>query len=180
MLQQLEDAVQDVFVECFKADGVLDRVQRGAGGFRPYLYGVARNVALRIETEQTRRREQQACGDLDLNAVADSEANLSRIFDRAWANAILREAAQRMGKQAEAKGTAAARRVQLLRLRFQEGLPIRAIAERWQANAAALHHEYAKARQEFKDALRAVVAYHHPGSENDIDAECANLLSVLG
>jgi RNA polymerase sigma factor (sigma-70 family) len=178
-LQQLDDAVQDVFVECFKAGGVLEQVERGPGGFRPYLYGVARNVALRIETKQARRREQPPTSDVDLNAVADSEAGLSRIFDRAWAKGILREAAERMRQQAEAKDTAAVRRVELLRLRFQRGLPVRAIAEHWQTDAATLHHEYAKARQEFKAALRAAVAYHHPEAENSIDQECANLLACL-
>ena len=45
-LHDLDDAVQEVFVECFKPDGVLDRADRDRG-FRPFLYGVVRNVALR-------------------------------------------------------------------------------------------------------------------------------------
>jgi RNA polymerase sigma-70 factor (ECF subfamily) len=70
--------------------------------------------------------------------------------------------------------------VELLRLRFQEGLPIREIARRWQIEAAVVHHEYAKARQEFKAALLQVLAFHHPGSAADIEQQCSDLLAILG
>src|SRR6516165_3948292 len=46
----LDDAVQEVFVECFRAGGALDAA--GAGRvphFRAFLYGVVRNVARRFE-----------------------------------------------------------------------------------------------------------------------------------
>jgi RNA polymerase sigma-70 factor (ECF subfamily) len=178
LLGDLEDAVQEVFLECFKPAGALERVDRDRG-FRPFLYGVARHVALRMETARGRRREAPVPGDMDLDEVPGSEARLSQAFDRAWARALLREAAERMGECARTAGAAAGRRVELLRLRFQEGLPIREIAARWQADAAALHHEYARARQEFKAALRDVVAFHHPGAAVDVEQECTNLLALL-
>jgi RNA polymerase sigma-70 factor (ECF subfamily) len=53
------------------------------------------------------------------------------------------------------------------------------LAARWQIDAPELHHEYAKARQEFKAALAEVVAFHHPGTPAEIERECANLLSFL-
>ena len=77
------------------------------------------------------------------------------------------------------RGEAAPRRVELLRLRFHEGMPIREIAGLWGLDAASLHHEYARARQEFRSALRDVIAFHHPGSPEDVDRECAQLLSLL-
>src|SRR6516162_9529533 len=51
LLEYLDDATQEVFVECFREGGVLEAV--GAGrvpGFRPFLYGVVRNVARRFES----------------------------------------------------------------------------------------------------------------------------------
>src|SRR5437870_13493007 len=57
--QHLDDAVQDVFLACFRAGGALDRADADRGDFRPFLYGVARNVALRYEASHARRREQQ-------------------------------------------------------------------------------------------------------------------------
>jgi hypothetical protein len=57
---------------------------------------------------------------------------------------------------------------------------IRALAARWQIEAATLHHEHTKARQEFKAWLADVVAFHHPSSPAEVERECANLLSLLG
>lgn len=172
----LDDAVQEVFIECFKQDGLLVRAERARpGGFRAFLYGAVRNVARRLEA----RRDRHPVGDADLDDIADDEISQSRLFDRAWARSLLREAARRQEENARPAGDAALRRVALLRLRFHDGLPIRAIAERWSVEAAPLHREYAKARQEFKAALAEVVAFHHPGSPAEIERECANLLTLL-
>jgi RNA polymerase sigma-70 factor (ECF subfamily) len=175
--QDLDDAVQEVFVECFKQGGILDRADCGRG-FRPFLIGVIRNVARRWEAERGRQRERQAPGDKDLEGVADDEATPTRAFDRAWARALLREAA-RLLEQHAATDEAARKRAELLRLRFHEGLPIREIARRWQADAAVLHHEYARAREEFRAALAEVVAFHRPGTPSEIEQECASLLALL-
>jgi hypothetical protein len=67
----------------------------------------------------------------------------------------------------------------LLRLRFEENLPIRTIAERWGVDAAVLHHAYALAREDFRKALLEVVAFHHPGSLAEVEREAAGLLKSL-
>jgi RNA polymerase sigma factor (sigma-70 family) len=178
---ELDDAVQEVFVECLKAGGVLERAERGRpGGFRPFLFGVVRHVALRMERAHGRQRERQAPDNFSVEAVADEDDTPSRAFDRAWATALFREAGRLQAQQAESSGPEACRRVELLRLRFHEGLPIREIARRWGTEAAVLHREYAKARQEFKTALMEVVAFHHAGSAAEVELECANLLTYLG
>ncbi|MBN2489659.1 MAG: sigma-70 family RNA polymerase sigma factor, partial [Planctomycetes bacterium] len=60
----LDDAVQDVFVECFKESGVLDRADRiGQGSFRRFLYGVVRNVARRFEERTAGAREAPASAE---------------------------------------------------------------------------------------------------------------------
>jgi RNA polymerase sigma-70 factor (ECF subfamily) len=179
-LQELDDAVQEVFVECFKRGGILERVERGrAGGFRAFLFAVIRHVACRFERSHARGREHQAAGGVDLEQVQGDDVSLSRVFDQAWARALLREAAGRMEERARQAGEAATRRVELLRLRFHDCLPIRDIASRWRTDASVLHHEYARARQEFKAALFEVVAYHHHGSAAEIEQECADLLALL-
>jgi RNA polymerase sigma-70 factor (ECF subfamily) len=143
--QELEDAVQEIFLACFRSDGVLHRADPGrAGGFRPYLYGVTRHVAQRVEERRRRQSAGQAPAEADLEQVADAGKDLERVFDRAWAGALLQEAAARQAEQAQVRGAEAQRRVELLRLRFHEGLPIREIARRWQADAAVLHHQYAR------------------------------------
>src|SRR5262245_8842034 len=46
----LDDAVQEVFVECFRTGGALEAAGDGrVPSFRAFLYGVVRNVARRFE-----------------------------------------------------------------------------------------------------------------------------------
>ena len=82
-------------------------------------------------------------------------------------------------RRASERGPEAVRRVELLRLRFEENLPIRTIAVRWGVPAAGLHHAYALARREFRAVLLEVVAFHHPGSPAEVEQEAAGLLKAL-
>jgi RNA polymerase sigma-70 factor (ECF subfamily) len=178
LIHELDDAVQDVFVECLRSGGILDRAQPDRpGGFRAFLYGLVRNVARRIEA---RRVPHPGGSDaVDPNAIAAREDTLSHVFDRAWAKAIMREAAEHQAAFAAVAGADAMRRLELLRLRFQEDLPIREIAERWHTDAALLHRDYAKARDEFRTALKNVLATHHAIAGEALDRECAELLALL-
>jgi RNA polymerase sigma factor (sigma-70 family) len=179
-LQALDDSVQEVFVECFRRGGVLERVEPGRpAGFRAFLYGVVRVVALRFESARARGREQAPPDGFDPDQVADDETRLSLAFDRAWARALLAEAAGRQAEDAERAGEAALGRVELLRLRFHDGLPIREIARLRGWDPDAVHRDYARARQEFRAALAAVVAFHHPGTPAEVERECAGLLALL-
>jgi DNA-directed RNA polymerase specialized sigma24 family protein len=169
----LDDAVQEVFVECFRQGGALEAA--GAGrvpSFRAFLYGVVRNVARRFESRPVRAAA-------PLPEIQANEEGLSRLFERTWAQAIMTEAAQLQQGRASERGPEAVQRVELLRLRFEEGLPIRAIAERWGVAAAGLHHAYALARQEFRAILLEVVAFHHPGSPAEVEQDAASLLTAL-
>lgn len=167
-----DDAAQDVFVECFRAGGALAKADaERPGGFRAFLLGVVRNVARRHEAKPRQGRP------LDPQLPAD-DPSLSRAFDRAWAQALLREAVRVQTDAADSE--AARRRVELLRLRFHEGRSIRDIAKLWGIEAAKLHHEYATAREEFRQALHQVVAFHHPGATHgEIDHVCEELLAAL-
>jgi RNA polymerase sigma factor (sigma-70 family) len=174
MLGELGDAVQEVFVECFRRGGALEAV--GAGrvpSFRAFLYGVVRNVARRFEAPPA-----HPAGPLPDEIGADEDSQ-SRLFDRAWAQAIMAEAARLQAQRAAQSGPEAVRRVELLRARFEENLPIRAIAERWGVDAATLHRAYALARKEFRAALLEVVAFHSPGGPEALEQEAADLLKAL-
>ena len=64
---QIDDAVQEVFLDLFRADGALQRLQLdGSTSFRHFLFGVVRNVALRYEEryvrEQARRGDESIAG----------------------------------------------------------------------------------------------------------------------
>jgi RNA polymerase sigma-70 factor (ECF subfamily) len=91
----------------------------------------------------------------------------------------VREAVALHARRASERGEDAVRRVEILRLRFAEDLPVREIARRLEADPARVHHQYAQARQEFREVLRDVVRFHHPGEAGAVDAECARLLQAF-
>jgi RNA polymerase sigma-70 factor (ECF subfamily) len=186
--QEIDEASQEVFVEFFRRGGPLERVDRSSGGFRPFLYGVVRNVARRFEqraasphvTPNSDAVPDHRLGGRSADELPADDPTLSFVFDRAWAQAILRDAAQRQREAAGQRGDEAQRRVTLLKLRFQDGLPIRDIAARWQVDAGHVHREYAKARREFHTALQEAVAFHRPGASNaEIEQECLGLLEFF-
>jgi len=181
LLGEMDDAVQDVFLECFRDGGALGRARAdGPGRFRTFLYAVVRNVARRVEEKRGRERLRRSPDAPDAEDLSAHEERLSFVFDRSWAETVLRHAAERQAETARKKGPEAIRRIELMRLRFNEDRPIREIARMWNEDAAVLHHEYARAREEFKTALREEVGFHHSGTPGDIDRECRNLLRFFG
>ena len=95
---ELDDAVQEVFVQCFREGGTLEAA--GAGrvpSFRAFLYGVIRNVARRLESRPVR-----AAGPPP--DVPADDATQSQLFERTWARAIMAEAAQLQRTRAEERG----------------------------------------------------------------------------
>src|SRR5262245_30971633 len=169
----LDDAVQEVFVECFRSGGALEAAgAERVPSFRAFLYGVVRNVARRFESRPVLATSLRS----ELPANEESQ---SRLFERTWAQALMAEAARLQRRQAGERGPKAVQRVELLRLHFEENLPMRTIAERWGVAAAGLHRAYARARQEFRAALLEVVAFHHPGSPAEVEQEGASLLKAL-
>jgi RNA polymerase sigma-70 factor (ECF subfamily) len=174
------DAAQEVFVDLFRDGGALDRVEPGRpGGFRAFFLGVVRNVARHVETCRGRSKERQPPNAFDPGDRAGDEESLAAAFDRAWAMALLRRAVDLHRERARGRGEAARRRVELLRLRFREGLPIRDIARRWEMEPRRLHKDYARARDEFRDVLLDVVAEHHGGSRAEAGCECSRLLELV-
>lgn len=163
--QEVDDAVQEVFLDCLKEGGVLESADP-AREFRPFLYAVVRNVARHVETRRARNREQT----LPSGVEPAHEDELSRVFDRAWALAVVQAALARVSDP---------RHVELLRLRFHEDLPIREIAKRWEEEPARVHREYAKARRAYEQALIDTVLFHQPGHRERAREEARRLLGLL-
>jgi RNA polymerase sigma factor (sigma-70 family) len=179
LVNEIDDAAQDVFVECFRKDGPLRRADPDApGGFRAYLWGIVRNVARMVEKRCQCQRERAAGSEFDFATVEADDAPLADAFDRAWAASLLRQAGERQARKAEGDPRATTR-VELLRLRFVLDKPIREIAKLWGTDAAHVHEEYRKARREFLAALREVVGEHQGGPPDEVDAQCARLLDHL-
>ena len=177
---EVDDAVQDVLLQCLRPDGVLDGArERCREGFRLYLFGVARNVARAVERRPRRTQEASSNPLAEHAQMADDEETPSRVFDRSWARAVLREGAQVMERRASAEGPDAMRRVALLTLRFEREMPVRDIARLWQVDAKRVHTEYARARREFKRALHEVLEGHNPEAAQTLASEWELLREAL-
>jgi len=178
----VDDALQEVFVECLKDGGLLESADPSRpGGFRAFLYGAALRVARRHEEGRGGARELRLPS---LFEVEDGEAHLTRVFDAEWARAMLREAARRQRVRAEAledpdRRERALGRVALLQDRFQRGLPVREIARERAVPAKQVQDDYARAREEFRAALIETVRFHAP-SGSDPEARAAELVGLLG
>lgn len=178
--EELEDAVQDVFVAFLSEDGVFDKMRPGRDeAFRPLLYSVVRNMALRVESARARKLDAPGTEAFHADHNAGSEESLSRVFDRAWAETIMRDAVDQQETTARARGAGALRRFELLRLTYDERLPMPEIAARWELESEFLHKELARAKGEFKEALKTVVAFHHPDAPELVERECRELLLLL-
>ncbi len=175
----IDDALQDVFVECIEPGGAIERADPTNGEFRALLYAVVRNVARRHEERAA--RTDQVTGSVHLDDLPDRAEALSRFFDRSWAEAIVREAILRHARIARCSDVEARRRYRVLRLRHQDGLPIREIAARLEeASIEAVHNAYRRALREFREHLRATVAHHTGAAPDALDAECRRVTELLG
>lgn len=174
---ELDDAVQEVFVECLRPGGVLVRADPDRGDFRGLLFGVVRNVARRYEERYLARGQLKPEESHLLLELQSDEPGQATEFDRSWARALVQRAKDRM--VADAQDEDARRHVELLELRFGGDLPVRDIARRWDVPTQEVHGAYRQARRVFGRCLREVVAEHLPAGE-DLDEECRRVLDALG
>ena len=175
----VDDATQEVFVECFRDNSPLKRIGKNTtSSFRAYLYGLVRNTARNFEKRLAAPRNQPGAS-LSRIEIASDDPSLSMVFDRAWARMIIKQAGEKHRENAKQKGESALRRVELLTMRFQHGIPIRHIADEWNVDAAILHREYAKARDEFRTAMRDVIRFNHSGTDAEIEDEIKLVIQLL-
>ena len=176
----VEDAAQEVFIAMLRSGGPLESADPEHGsGFRALLFAVTRNVALHHERSGARRRLRIDDAAFEPDLEPADEPSLSYVFDRAFAESVVRQARTAMDLKARSLDAEHRRRVELLRLHFEEGLPIPDIAARWQMDPAQAHREYARARREFRDALTETVAGAERWSAARVEQECERLLLLL-
>jgi DNA-directed RNA polymerase specialized sigma24 family protein len=178
--QQIEDALQEVFVECLKPHGALVRAEQARGiGFRRFLGAVVSNVAARVETRLARQHRRHP-GSPSPESAPASQTSMAQHVDRAWALGVMREAVEEQERRATAIGAKALLRLKLLRLRFEEGRSIPEVAALWNLPATHVHHQYAKARQDFLKALLVAVERRFPeATREELEERARQLVELL-
>lgn len=175
---ETDDAIQEVFVECIKDGGVLERADSARGDFRGLLFGAVRNVARRYEERFLKDKRAGPEDSAWIQHLASDEAGQSTVFDRAWARTLLHQAKDLHRQRALSDGEAGCRRIELLERRFGGNEAIREIAASWGVPAQEVHNSFRKARTEFYRCLREVVG-SHASVGCDLDRECRRLLGLL-
>ena len=179
--EEVRDALQEVLLDCFKTRGALERVDPDRpGGFRAFLYGIARTAAHNIERRRARRLDRQAEAGFNPDDLPADEATLSQVFDRAWARMLARTAVGLMIKRANDEGRETRIRGEVMRLRYSDDLPPREIARRLQVERREVYRVLATAKNEFRNALLDVMAHNNPhASPRDLEKKCVGMLALI-
>lgn len=173
--EHVQDASQDVFVDCFKPGGALTHADAKKGQFRRFLYGVCKHIAISIERRLVRRTE-HAVSHADR---VDSDPSLSQSFDRAWARAIVKDAAALARERARGHET---RTMGLLvmELRVAHDLPPREIAVRLGRGVHEIYELLRRAKLDLRAAFLEILAEHNPGaSEGALKRRCLEIVRDL-
>ncbi len=180
VIAEVADAVQEVFVDCFKPSGVLERADRNRdAGFRAFFYGVARTTAWGFERAHATKLDRDSQGGLDAEEMPADGDELTKVFDREWARSVVQEAAFVHRQRAETVGGRELLRVEILRLRFEGGQPIREIASQLKLTPELAHKEYSRARKSYRIVLEEVVSAHYPSDGTAVGERCREVLRLL-
>lgn len=180
LASDIDDATQEVFVESIKPGGVLEQADPNRGDFRGLLYGVVRNVARRFEERAARAARAGPHESIYLDDLPNQAEALSRVFDRAWAQSLMREALHCHEQQAAAEDATALRRFHVLRMRHEDGMAVRDIAKALKiSDVDTVHNDYRQARRVFVRHLRSAVARHTGSQDAALELECRRLIDLL-
>ena len=180
----VDDAVQDVFVECCRPDGALRRAdpERCVHGIEVYLRGIVRNVAARLERTEARHFGHRR--DLEVGQASTMPARLGVAdqIDRAWAMAQI-GAAFDLVAHTDSSGATGHSLRELLHLHFEEAMPVRAIAGAWHTKVEHVHELRRRACGTFRACLLRVRRGGETGSGGDsaaAEAAGREVLALLG
>lgn len=154
----VDDAAQEVFLECFRPGGALAHLDRARAhhGFEAYLRGVVRNVACRIERAQAREFHHRRSLVAAAGQAAPEESGSAERIDRAWAHDQVLAALDLLDREDRQAGTSHSLR-EFLRAHFEQGQQVRTIAAAWQEHVDHVHEVRRRACQRFRDCLLRVM-----------------------
>lgn len=182
----IDDAAQEVFLECFRPGGALAHLDRARAhhGLEAYLRGVVRNVACRIERAQARDFHHRRSLAAAAGQAAPEESGSAECIDRARAHDQVLAALDLLDREDRQAGTDHSLRA-FLRAHFEQGQQVRTIAAAWQEQVDHVHEVRRRACQRFRDCLLRVMhgddhahrgrhaASHRPGARQRQPARSA-------
>ncbi|HMS16803.1 MAG TPA: hypothetical protein PKA37_08170 [Planctomycetota bacterium] len=171
--EDVGDGAREIFLQCLKPGGALSRVDdQQPGGFRGYLYGITRNVALSLDARRMRARHEGLPPSLE-----SDDPTLSAVFDRAFAAAITREARELFQVRAQ-RSPNAYLRYRALELTYERGARAEEVGRELGLAGTAVYALVSRARKEFRATLLQVMASYHPeDTRAELERRCTELFS---
>ena len=169
-----DDAVQDVFVECFKPGGVLAKADSSRGGaFRSLLFRVTCNVAARYERNHNR--------DLRLisKELTDTHGEDSGAFLQITREEVAEVVSEALRRMSQHTAVEVRERAQLLIQHSCDGQKIIHLAGGDTETAERLHRQHSKAKREFQTFLSEVIQSHYRAPPEDVETILKELLGSL-
>lgn len=157
---------------------VVSSADPARGRFRAYLRSALRNYAHNVRKADTSASQGGGAprADIDPGDLPSHTPLADRLFDQAWARALLDRALSRLAEEHARAGKGALFEALRDRLTEDEGPPLREVAARLGTSEGAVKVALHRLRVRYGDVLRAEVAetVARPG---DVDAELRHLLS---
>lgn len=175
--QRVSEALQCIFLDCLRPSGALQRVDPSReGGFRAFLYGVARNTARNLDATRAREFARSATPS-ELEELHSDDLSAEKAFDQAWARMMVGEALKAMLHH---RGDAGEIQERVLRLRYFEGFKARQIAEHLGLQPDQVYQMLHRARRNFQSALLSAIAFRDPGlTQDELAQRALEMLNFL-
>ncbi|MCA8957644.1 MAG: sigma-70 family RNA polymerase sigma factor [Planctomycetes bacterium] len=176
----IDDLVQEVFVECFKQGGALQRADP-TRDFKSFLLGIVANIRRRAWEVHTRRRLEQEGEPHEL----PDDSGVSVTLDRRYAKELFRAALEHVKQRAVSARGRSFNAHDLLIRRYRDDEAPRAIAasirsDGGECTAKQVSDAAGKAKDEFRDALETELRARHPDcSAEEISRMGAELLTLI-
>jgi RNA polymerase sigma factor (sigma-70 family) len=183
------DVTQEYFTRLIEGD-LLRAADRTKGRFRTFLQT---DCGYFLADLRDRRRATKRGGDSKFFSLDEAQAegwfrreaadtlDPERLFDRAWAQALLHRAFARLAREEDEAGRGAAfDRLKVVLTDGPRAVPYAEIAEGLGTTVAAVQAAVVRLRGRYREALRSeVAATLGSSSEADIDEEIRSLFAVL-
>jgi RNA polymerase sigma factor (sigma-70 family) len=174
--QDIDDAIQDTFVDLLRPRGALERFDpKRCPSFLAYLRGVVRNIARRRARQASRARERQVQPAV-IGRIPSLTRSASRAHEVKLAEARVRTAWKRWARSA--KNEYQRLRVWILEQRFHEGKGIAEMARDRGLCPAVVDYHYRFALRELRKTLRKVIREQEPSAR--VDEEILSIFMLLG
>ncbi len=179
--ERAEDVVQG-FLTHVVEQNMIGAADPARGSFRAFLRKALRNYAINVDRAgKARKRGGEASfAEPDFDALVSDDPAADRLYDRAWARALLDRALARLRDEQRARPDKGAV-FEALCERLEgddDGATLLEAAKRLGKTEGALKLSLFRLRRRYFDLVRAEVAATVPGPE-DVDPELRNLRSAL-